>query len=187
MPVSFALIDTTFGACGVAWRGGAVRHFQLPEGSADQTAARLLRRAGAEAVPGDVSTLGDLADRVRRYFTGERVSFADVRLDFGDAGDFHRAVYYETLKLGWGETTTYGAIARKVSEIGAARAVGQAMGANPIPLLMPCHRVLASGDRLGGFSAFGGAVSKEKMLALEGVVPGMPLFAWTGEGEGRDG
>lgn len=182
MASAYALIETAFGPCGVVWRDGAIRQFQLPEADRAATERRLVRRAGEGAVPGDVGELGDLAERVRGYFDGEKVDFSDITLDFGEASDFYRAVYAEALKLGWGETTTYGAIARTVSDISAARAVGQAMGNNPIPLIMPCHRVLASGDRLGGFSAFGGAVSKERMLALEGVVPGMPLFAWGGEG-----
>lgn len=176
-----ALIDTAFGTCGVAWGAAGVTHFQLPEADAEATAARLLRRTGG-APAGDVAELGDLADLVRAYFDGARVDFAGIALDFSGVPAFHRTAYDHVLTIKWGQTTTYGAVARAVAEIGAARAVGQAMGANPIPLLMPCHRVLASGDRLGGFSAFGGAVSKERMLALEGVVPGMPLFAWGGEG-----
>lgn len=176
-----ALIATDFGTCGVAWSAAGVTHFQLPEADAWATETRLLRRTGG-APRGDVAELGGLAELVRRYFAGERVDFAGVKLDFEGVPEFHRKAYDHVLTLGWGETTTYGAVARAIADIGAARAVGQAMGANPIPLIMPCHRVLASGDRLGGFSAFGGAVSKERMLALEGVVPGMPLFAWGGEG-----
>ena len=175
----YALIETSFGCCAVAWGAAGITHFQLPDADRDTTERRLLKRVGG-AEPGTLGELGSLAEDVQRYFSGERVDFSGLALDFAGAPEFHRLVYAEVLRLGWGETTTYGAVARKVSNISAARAVGQAMGSNPIPLIMPCHRVLASGDKLGGFSAFGGSVSKERMLALEGVIPGMPLFAWSG-------
>jgi methylated-DNA-[protein]-cysteine S-methyltransferase len=71
--------------------------------------------------------------------------------------------------LDWGQTATYGELARQVGSPGAARAVGQAMGHNPVPIIIPCHRVLAAGRKIGGFSAYGGAVTKERLLALEGV------------------
>ena len=90
-------------------------------------------------------------------------------LDLTGVGDFHRRIYDLTRDVGWGETITYGELARRVGAPGAARAVGQAMGRNPIPIIIPCHRVLASGGKVGGFSAFGGAVTKTRLLALEGV------------------
>ena len=75
-------------------------------------------------------------------------------------------------RVGWGETTTYGALARLAGFPDAARAVGQAMGRNPLPIIIPCHRVLAAGRRAGGFSSFGGADTKRRLLALEGVLLG---------------
>ena len=88
--------------------------------------------------------------------------------------DFRLAIYGEARKLGFGETTTYGELASRAGHAGLARETGAAMGSNPIPLIVPCHRVLAAGNRIGGFSAPGGSRSKEKMLALEGVSVGPP-------------
>jgi methylated-DNA-[protein]-cysteine S-methyltransferase len=100
---------------------------------------------------------------------GECVDFSPLVLDLSGVGGFYRRIYEATRRLAWGETATYGELARRVGSPGAARAVGQAMGRNPIPLIVPCHRVLASGHGIGGFSAFGGAVTKTRLLALEGV------------------
>ena len=105
----------------------------------------------------------------RRYFKGEPVDFSDVSLDLGEQDQLFTAIYTATRALRWGETTTYGALAKA---LGAgpetARDVGQAMAKNPVPLIIPCHRVLAAGGKVGGFSAPGGAASKIRMLALEG-------------------
>jgi methylated-DNA-[protein]-cysteine S-methyltransferase len=106
---------------------------------------------------------------VERYAAGKRIDFSMLALDLQGVGDFHRQIYEAARRVGWGETVTYGELARRVGSPGAARAVGQAMGRNPIPLIIPCHRVLASGHKIGGFSAFGGAVTKTRLLALEGV------------------
>ena len=100
---------------------------------------------------------------------GRRVDFSQLELDLAGVSDFHRAIYDAARRIGWGETVTYGELAEQVGSPGAARAVGQAMGRNPIPVIIPCHRVLASGRKIGGFSAPGGAVTKTRLLALEGV------------------
>ena len=98
------------------------------------------------------------------------MDFADVRIDLGEPDPFVARVYAAVRRLGWGRTTTYGALARDLGAgPEAARDVGQAMARNPVPLLVPCHRVLAAGGKLGGFSAPGGAATKRRMLALEGV------------------
>ncbi|HTM78554.1 MAG TPA: MGMT family protein, partial [Devosia sp.] len=106
------------------------------------------------------------------YAEGALVDFTGVQLDLAGMPQFHRRAYEVLVQVGWGQTTTYGALARQLGDVSLSRAVGQAMGANPIPLLIPCHRVLASDGRPGGFSAPGGAESKLRMLALEGVSVG---------------
>ena len=115
---------------------------------------------------------------LERYFSGERIDFSPVALDLVGVGSFHRAIYDVARSLGWGQTATYGDLARQVGSPGAARAVGQAMGHNPVPVIIPCHRVLAAGRKIGGFSAPGGALTKERLLALEGVQlgSGTPLL-----------
>ena len=105
------------------------------------------------------------------------IDFADVALDLGSVGDFQRRIYDATRALVWGQTATYGDLARQAGSPGAARAVGQAMGHNPVPIIVPCHRVLAAGRRIGGFSAYGGALTKERLLAMEGIhLGGTPLL-----------
>lgn len=109
-------------------------------------------------------------DDARRYFAGKRVDFTGVSVDLGPQEPFFERVYAVVRQLGWGETATYGAIARML-DAGPefARDVGQAMAANPVPLIVPCHRVTAANGRIGGFSAPGGALSKARMLEIEGV------------------
>jgi methylated-DNA-[protein]-cysteine S-methyltransferase len=110
-------------------------------------------------------------DDLRRYASGEEVDFAAVVLDLAGTGPFDRAIYAAARAVGWGCTTTYGELARHAGAFApeAAREVGQAMARNPVPIVIPCHRVLGSGNRIGGFSAPGGRPAKERLLALEGV------------------
>jgi methylated-DNA-[protein]-cysteine S-methyltransferase len=103
------------------------------------------------------------------YFAGARASFDTVVLDLSRVHPFDRRVYEWTRTVGWGQTASYGEIARRIGEPGAARAVGQALGRNPIPIIIPCHRVLGSGHWIGGFSAYGGTTTKERLLELEGA------------------
>jgi methylated-DNA-[protein]-cysteine S-methyltransferase len=95
------------------------------------------------------------------------VDFIDIALDFAGIGDFEARAYIALRQTGWGEATSYGALAKVLGEPGAARAVGAAMGRNPWPLIVPCHRVLAASGRIGGFSAPGGTGTKRRMLQLE--------------------
>jgi methylated-DNA-[protein]-cysteine S-methyltransferase len=114
---------------------------------------------------------------LERYFEGERIDFGGVALDLSGVGSFQRAIYDAARALAWGETATYGDLARQAGSPGAARAVGQAMGHNPVPIIIPCHRVLAAGRKIGGFSAHGGALTKQRLLAMEGVhLGGTPLL-----------
>ena len=109
-------------------------------------------------------------DAAIRYFDGEQIEFFEIPVDPGQQPPFFAQVYAFVRTLGWGETTSYGAVAQAL-DAGPehARAVGQAMATNPIPLIIPCHRVLAAGGKIGGFSAPGGSMSKVRMLELEGV------------------
>ncbi|HEY0014564.1 MAG TPA: MGMT family protein [Allosphingosinicella sp.] len=100
---------------------------------------------------------------------GEKVDFAGVALDLAAASDLERKVWEAALRIPCGEVRTYGDIAREIGAPGAAQAVGAALGRNPIPILVPCHRVLASGGRSGGFSAPGGTRTKFRILEIEGA------------------
>lgn len=166
---AYALVDTPIGPCGIAWSERGLIRLQLPERDRDATQARLTRGLVRPVAASPAPHIGSAVADLVRYAQGEKVGFADVPLDLDAAPPFHRAVYDATRKIGWGETVSYGALADRVGAPGAARAVGQALGRNPIAIIIPCHRVLASGQRMGGFSAHGGRRTKERLLALEGV------------------
>lgn len=166
----YHIFDTAAGACGIAWTARGVSRFQLP--AEDRaTACRLLLRRLADAIPAaPPPAVAEAIAGAERYFAGEAVDFSAVPLDLSGADPFFLTVYAAARRLGWGETTTYGALARDLGAgPEAARTVGQAMAQNPVALIIPCHRVLAAHGRIGGFSAPGGAAAKERMLALEGV------------------
>ena len=165
----YHLFDTALGVCGVAWSEQGLTRLQRPEATPDATARRLRGRSAAAMASAPPRPVAKAIAHVERYLAGEQIDFARVALDLSGVSDFHRKVYQTMRSIGWGQTTSYGALAQWVGSPEAARAVGQAMGRNPIPVIIPCHRVLASGGKVGGFSAFGGADTKQRLLALEGV------------------
>ena len=172
---NYHVFETAMGFSAIAWSDAGVARFQLPTKTAE-TAERLIRRrfegAEAGAPPGDVTAVVAAA---KRYFDGEETDFSHVRLDLAGEDAFFARIYAALRRVGWGRTTTYGALA---NELGAgreaARDVGEAMAKNPAPLIIPCHRVLAAGGKIGGFSAPGGSRTKMRMLELEGVRIGPP-------------
>lgn len=168
---SYIVFETPAGFCGLAWSDAGVTRFQLPT-EKTEVAERLLRkRLPHDAAAGTpAQEIQPLINDARRYFAGERVDFSRVRLDLDIRNDFFTQIYSVTRQLAWGETTTYGAIAKQLGAgPQAAQDVGRAMASNPVPLIIPCHRVLAAGRKLGGFSAPGGSASKARMLELEGI------------------
>ncbi|WP_088345918.1 MULTISPECIES: methylated-DNA--[protein]-cysteine S-methyltransferase [Rhodomicrobium] len=171
----YLIFDTAGGFCGIAWNGVGITRFRLPARSAEATERNLLRRLRG-AQPGTPTP--DVLEAVaaaRRYFEGEAVDFSHLALDLEAQDEFFRQIYAAARRVGWGETTTYGALAKQLGAgPEAARDVGQAMAKNPVPLIIPCHRVLAAGGKVGGFSAPGGAAAKVRMLELEGVRAGPP-------------
>ena len=175
---SYFIFETAGGFCGIAWNTVGIRRFQLPAGSADATRRSLLRRLpGAE--PGTPTPeVAEAVNAVKRYFDGEAIDFSHFQLDLDDQDGFFKRIYAAARRVGWGHTTTYGTLAREVGAgPEAARDVGQAMAKNPVPLIIPCHRVLAAGGKVGGFSAPGGSDAKIRMLELEGVRVGPPQSA----------
>jgi methylated-DNA-[protein]-cysteine S-methyltransferase len=163
----YTLFDTTIGVCGIAWSARGLTHFQLPGSSRAATEARIQSRSGGVADEPPPSIAALIAD-IRRYFAGEEVDFSAVAVDLSALNDFQRKLYQSLRSIGWGRTTTYGDLARALG-CPDARDIGQAMGKNPVPVIIPCHRVLAAGNKMGGFSAYGGTATKQKLLALEGV------------------
>lgn len=166
-----ACFDTALGTCGIAWGPDGIVGVQLPEVDAAATLARMQRRFPrlAEAAPTPEAQRAIAG--VQGLLRGERSGLQDIRLDMNGVPEFHRRAYELARSLAVGETISYGEMARRLGEPGAARAVGQAMGSNPFAPIVPCHRVLAAGGRSGGFSAPGGAHTKLRMLAIEGAAP----------------
>lgn len=170
MRVDYLLFETAAGFVALGWTERGVVSLRLPAGSAHDADRALLRHFPDARRTDPPPHVGRVIEAILRYFAGERIDFADVPVDLGAQEPFFDRVYARVRELGWGETTTYGAVAK---ELGAgpefARDVGQAMARNPVPLIVPCHRVTGAGGKIGGFSAPGGSDSKVRMLALEGV------------------
>lgn len=172
---TYHVFETAAGYCGIAWNDIGITRFQLPAHSAEATERNVLRRVPS-AEPGvPTPAISEVITAIRQYFDGEAIDFSNVTVDLDGQDEFFRQIYHALRRVGWGHTTTYGSLAK---ELGAgpqaARDVGQAMAKNPVPLIIPCHRVLAAGGKVGGFSAPGGATSKVRMLELEGVHVGAP-------------
>jgi O-6-methylguanine DNA methyltransferase len=165
----FALFETAIGRCTAAWTDKGLVCVQLPEASDGASRVRLLsRHPGArEERPRGEAKLA--IDAMRAHLAGELGLLDHVRIDDAGLPGFHRRVYEALRRVPPGETLGYGELAARVGSPAAARAVGQAVGKNPFPIVVPCHRVLASGGRAGGFSAHGGVETKRRMLAIEGV------------------
>jgi len=167
------VFETAMGHCGVAWSEAGITRFQLPGRSAEATQRSLLHRLPGAEIGAPTAEVAETIAAVRKYFTGAPVDFSEVRLDLADQEQFFQRIYAATRRIGWGHTTTYGALAKHLGAgPEAARDVGQAMAKNPVPLIVPCHRVLAAGGKVGGFSAPGGSAAKIRMLELEGVAAG---------------
>ena len=165
----FALFDTAIGRCGIVWGPHGIRGVQLPEVREVATRARLLRQfpnAREAAPPADVQRA---IDGIVALLGGKASDLSTVRLDLDRLPSFQRRVYDVARTIPRGATLTYGEIAARLGDRGAARAVGQALGDNPFPIVVPCHRVLAAGGKPGGFSANGGVRTKLRLLAIEGA------------------
>ncbi|KQZ87157.1 cysteine methyltransferase [Mesorhizobium sp. Root157] len=171
-----AVFETALGFMGIAWSESGLTRLHLAEKSRGSVERRLLREVGnsAAAGAGMPAWVVELVDSIKAYAAGEQVDFSNVPVDLSGVDNFRLAIYDAARKLGFGETTTYGELAKRAGKAGLPRETGAALGANPVPLVIPCHRILAAGGKIGGFSAPGGSVAKERMLALEGVRIGPP-------------
>ena len=170
MSHAMAHFETAHGICAIGWTERGICGFQLPA-SVLVEAERLARRRMPDAIATKPPQwVQQVMEAAKAYFSGERVDFSKTKLDLAGQNALFLEIYDAVRQLGWGETTTYGALAKRLGkERQVARDVGQAMARNPVPLIVPCHRVLAAGSKVGGFSAPGGAASKLRMLDLEGV------------------
>lgn len=152
---------TPLGTCAIAWTEAGLTRFLLPDPE---------RRSTGNTETDPPSWVREVIDRVQRHLAGEPQDFADVRFDFLRVPEFVRAVLRAALQVKPGHTATYGDLAAALGQPPAAsRAIGAALGDNPWPLLIPCHRIIAATGKMTGFSGPGGVATKVKLLALEGA------------------
>lgn len=167
--VAFTLFDTSIGACAVAWNDIGLVGVWLPEPTSVLLRARIARRHpdAIERVP-PPPVAGAIA-AIAALLAGERVDLSGIALDETRVDGFDRHVYAASRRIPPGRAVTYGELAARVGAGASARAIGQSLGRNPFPLVVPCHRIVASGGDLGGFSAPGGSATKRRLLDIEGA------------------
>jgi methylated-DNA-[protein]-cysteine S-methyltransferase len=168
----YAVFATAIGPCGVAWSRRGLVSIQLPEATMEATRARLWERI---TLPDDGGSMTPPAavqaaiERIIRHLTGKDAGLDGIALDLEDVPPFHRKVYEAARRITRGEIRSYGDLAGDAGSPNGARAVGQAMAKNPLPIVVPCHRVIAAGGKPGGFTSPGGLDTKARLLAIEGA------------------
>ena len=172
--LGYTLFDTAIGRCGLAWGEAGIVAVRLPDASDENAQARFEQRFPGIEARDPTPEIAEAIDRIRGLLTGAKDDLTDIVLDMSSVSDFQRAVYAIGRAIPPGQTLTYGEVAARLGEPGAARAVGQALRRNPFAPVVPCHRVLAAGDKPGGFSASGGIRTKLRLLIIEGAMRGTP-------------
>ena len=166
---SYSIFETVIGWAGVAWGEQGLIGAHLPERD-----PAIVRKSFARRVPDATEAqptpeIAELIEGIRALMRGEKPDLSSARIDLTRVPEFNAKVYEITRRIPAGETLTYGAIATRLGDRLLARDVGAALGKNPWPIIVPCHRVTAAGGKLGGFSARGGADTKLKLLEIEGA------------------
>jgi methylated-DNA-[protein]-cysteine S-methyltransferase len=176
--VAYALFPTRIGSCAVLWRGGALTGVLLPATDENAAITAINARARDAVAAQPPASIGCVIDRITQLCAGKPVGFDDACMDRSRIEPFANQVYDILMRVPFGEMTTYGAIAAEIGDRNLSRAVGAALGANPFPIVIPCHRVVGADGRLGGFSAPGGGDTKRRLLDIEGAFAAdkLPLF-----------
>jgi methylated-DNA-[protein]-cysteine S-methyltransferase len=167
MAESFSVFETPLGWAGLAWTERGVAGVELPGSDAARVRARLRRRfpqADASPAPAEIR---DAMQGIVAVLGGQARDLSRVQLDERGVSAFEHAVYAVARRIPFGQTRTYGQVAAEVGDPRLARDVGQALARNPFPIVVPCHRIIAAGGKLGGFSARGGVTTKQRLLAIE--------------------
>jgi methylated-DNA-[protein]-cysteine S-methyltransferase len=168
------LFPTSIGCCGIAWRGNDVIATHLPEASEEKTLARLNARSGGTKECDPPPSIQRAINAMTALLEGDRIDLAFIVCDLSSVAAFDVRVYDIARTIPPGETSTYGQIAARLGDKLLAQRVGQALGRNPLPIIVPCHRVVGATGKLTGFSANGGVTTKLRMLAIEGATIGQP-------------
>lgn len=169
MKYAYTLFDTPVGRCAIAWGERGIVGVQFPEADDAHTRARLLAQWPGTRESPPPPNVRRAMDGIVALLRGEGVDLSDILLDMEDLPPFHRLVYAAARSIPPGQTVSYGELAAECGAPGAARAVGQALGRNPFAIVVPCHRIVAAGGRVGGFSAHGGVATKLRLLSIEGA------------------
>ncbi len=167
----YHIFETAFGVAGLAWRGARICAVSFPEHDRSAVAAHLRRRAKDAVETPPPPTVQKICEDIVDLFSGGRPDFSQVELDDVGSPEFERSVWTLTRAIPIGETRTYGDIAKDLGDISFSQRVGQALGRNPFPVVVPCHRVVGAGGVMTGFSAAGGVEAKRRLLKLEGALP----------------
>ncbi|MCG7392363.1 methylated-DNA--[protein]-cysteine S-methyltransferase [Microvirga sp. ACRRW] len=160
------LFDTPIGVCGLVWNGRGIVGVHLPEDDASRTRSRIEKRFPESSEASPPPGIQAIIDDVVALLNGEPRDLSHVPLDMEGVPELHRRVYEVALSIPPGRLLTYGEVGSRIG-VGNARLIGQALGKNPFPIIVPCHRVVAAGGKLGGFSANGGGQTKLRLLAIE--------------------
>jgi methylated-DNA-[protein]-cysteine S-methyltransferase len=166
-PSGFVFFETAIGRCALLWRGGLVVGAALPERDEAALRGRLAARFPGAGEARPPAFVAEAAASIVRLLEGEKVDLAAIPVGLDGASRLERGVYAAARRIPCGEVRTYGEIALEIGAPGASQAVGAALGRNPVPIVVPCHRVLAAGGRSGGFSAPGGVATKFRILEIE--------------------
>lgn len=168
---AWTVFKTPLGHCGLAWTRKGIDRVVAPGESADTVRIELAAAAPYRAeVKRPPASVRDVITRLRRHLSGKPDTLVDIPLDQSRVSPFGRKIGTTLRKVPPGHTLTYGELARRAGKPGAARAVGRTMATNPLPLLVPCHRVLPAGGGLGNYSSGDGVMTKARLLHVEGYV-----------------
>jgi methylated-DNA-[protein]-cysteine S-methyltransferase len=178
MTQGFHCFATALGLCAVAWSPRGLTRVLLPMVEGGDLASKLARRFPEALEQDPPPQVASAVAGIQALLSGDKRDLREIELDEAGVPEFNLQVYAIARAIPPGQTLTYGDIARRIGEVSLSRAVGQALGANPWPIVVPCHRILAAGGRKGGFSAPGGADTKLRMLQIEGALAPetLPLF-----------
>jgi methylated-DNA-[protein]-cysteine S-methyltransferase len=167
MSIHYCVFDTPIGSGGMAWSERGIVGLQLPEAEAARLRARLRRRFPGSLEAAPPAELQHVIHNIQALLSGSQTDLSQAKLDMDAIEPFDQRVYDQARTIPPGQTATYGQIATQLGDPLLARDVGQALGRNPFPIVVPCHRVLAAGGKLGGFSAPGGVATKQRLLDIE--------------------
>lgn len=174
--LQFALFDTAIGHCGIVWSARGTAGVELPQKSVQATRSRLLRRFAAAREAPPPPEVQRAIEGIVGLLRGEPVELSGVTLDDGGVPEFNRSVYAVVRGIRPGATLSYGEVAERLGDRTLARDVALALSENPFPIIVPCHRVLAAGGKMGGFSGPGGVRTKLRLLTIEGAQYGEPML-----------